>query len=131
MKLRLREDRNEWLKTNVAVAVVVVAALWQGERAGWWSLPSWGVWGPGVGLVAAAGMSRAWARWVYRKALTIGWRIGRVVSWWVLTAIFLVLVVPTGWLLRWSRHDPLRLRDQEAESWWDVPSGSGEREYRF
>jgi len=47
---------------------------------------------------------------------------------WVNTRIllgiaFLLVVTPTGLLLRLSGKDPLRLRTPESESWWSPGRG--------
>jgi len=131
MKLRLNEDRRDWLKTNAALAVLATVLAWHGHGRGWWSLPGGTAALPGALLMSAALASRTWARLAYRGTLRAGFLLGRVSCWLLLGLIFVLVVVPTGWLLRWRGQDPLCRHDLEAESWWEQPSGSSERQHRF
>jgi hypothetical protein len=54
-----------------------------------------------------------------RQWMRVGVLLGKVVSPIALAVVFLLAIVPTGWLLRRFGKDPLRLaRDVAAETYW-------------
>lgn len=71
-------------------------------------------------ILAAAGLFAAhWLSPLNRWWTRLGLLMARVVNPLVLSLVYLIAVVPTGLVMRWLGHDPLRLRRAPREdSYW-------------
>lgn len=63
---------------------------------------------------------------LYRAWMTLGLLMSRVTSPVVLLIIFLLVITPIALLSRLFRRDPLRLRPQPDESYWEDRSPRGD-----
>jgi hypothetical protein len=73
-----------------------------------------------IALFAAewlAPLNRIWFR--------IGLALHAIVSPLILGALYFVIVVPFGQVLRWRGHDLLRLKQSDAETYWIVRDPPG------
>ena len=106
-------DRSFGVVVTVALTVVGVFPLLNGEPPRWWSLAVAGVMLV-VTLVRAellAPFNRVWFRF--------GLFLHRVVNPVIMAVIYFGVVTPTGLIMRAVGKDPLRLRrDPNAESYW-------------
>ncbi|MDG2124413.1 MAG: carbamoyltransferase C-terminal domain-containing protein, partial [Verrucomicrobiales bacterium] len=117
LELALKERQVEWVKFSASTGVVLWVFwlfLLRGQLSGWW-----GCLAP-VGLVGAALASRVWGRWFYRFGMTVLIHIGHRVGKVLLGVVWLVLVVPTGLLLRVTGKD---LLDVKGEAGWKKCEG--------
>jgi hypothetical protein len=120
MRLRLKEDPNEWMKFTL------VAALFGGLISTWlWSRHTI----PSVlfqFILAALAITLAlclirprWFRPFYRGGMTVGFHIGQVVGRVLLALCFLLVLIPIALLLRVQRRDLLELRrNPNATTYW-------------
>jgi len=76
------------------------------------------------GAVALAGfIFPPLIRPVFVGLILLTYPIGWVVSHLLLGAIFYLLFLPIGLVLRWTGHDPLQLRPPVGNSLWRTPVG--------
>ena len=116
-------ERSFGLVFSVLFTAVGLLPLFNSQGVRWWALSVAAVFA-GAGLAAPVlliPLNRAW--------LAFGGLLHRIVSPVVLGLLFLVAVVPTGWYLRLTGADPLRLKlDRTATSYWlkrDPPGPTG------
>jgi hypothetical protein len=119
MKLKLQENPREWQKfVLVITGMLAVGAIWLQLR---------GVISPGAMLVTLvilhlvivlALAKPTWFRAFYRGGMTVTFHIGQVMGKVLLTLIFLLVLTPTGLLLRLFGKDLLALRKPEGPSYW-------------
>lgn len=106
-------DRSFGVVITVALTVVGLFPLLNGEPPRWWSLAVAGVMLV-VTLVRAellAPFNRVWFRF--------GLVLHRIVNPVIMAVIYFAVVTPTGLIMRAVGKDPLRLRrDPNAESYW-------------
>jgi len=85
-----------------------------------WPLPVPNLyWLAGAGAFALAGL--AWPRALSplnRLWMKLGHALGWVNARIILSAVFFVLVTPTGFIVRLLGYDPLRLRRRASGSYW-------------
>jgi hypothetical protein len=117
--LRLKEDPREWrtFSLSLAGAMALVAGLigWRkGMGPGAWVLV-----GAALTLAVLAGVAPGRLRPVYRTGMRVGFFLGRIVGAMLLTVVYGLVVIPLGWVLRWSGRDLLELRrNPTAKSYW-------------
>lgn len=106
-------DRSFGVVITVALTVVGLFPLLNGEPPRWWSFAVAGVMLV-VTLVRAellAPFNRVWFRF--------GLVLHRIVNPVIMAVIYFAVVTPTGLIMRAVGKDPLRLRrDPNAESYW-------------
>ena len=106
-------DRSFGVVITIALTVVGLFPLRNGEPIRWWSLAVAGVILV-VTLVRAellAPFNRVWFRF--------GLFLHRIVNPVIMAVIYFAVVTPTGLIMRAVGKDPLRLRrDPNAESYW-------------
>ncbi len=80
-----------------------------------------------MGLVLAVALIRPdWLTPFNRAWFHVGRLLHRVTSPVVMAAIYFAVITPTGWFMRTSGKDPLRLRrDPHASSYWIRREPSG------
>jgi multisubunit Na+/H+ antiporter MnhG subunit len=61
-----------------------------------------------------------WLRPVYVTWMFLAFPVGWVVSHLILAGLFYLLMTPVGYLMAWSKYDPLRRRwDSSSDSYWE------------
>lgn len=111
MQVRLSEDHRDWRKFTLQVCVIMGLLsgwlLWRGAIGAVICTIVLGGWGL-IGLLAWT--FPHWFRGFYRLGMLgsawLGDHVGRV----ILTVIFFVLLLPLGFVLRLTGHDPLALQ---------------------
>ena len=120
MKLRLKEQPNEWRKFTAVMtfACGVMAALLHTRKILSRELLI-AVWS-GLGVILLASLlAPRWFKGFYRVGMTASFHIGQVMGKVILTIFFLVLLTPLGLLLRLLGQDLLRLKpDKTATTYW-------------
>ena len=95
--------------------------LWRRGASAW----TWGLAGVGGPLVALGLVAPAVLRPVRDVWMTLAFVMGAVMTRVILTAAFVLMIVPTGWLLKLFGKDLLRRRlDPDAETYW-IPRDDG------
>lgn len=62
---------------------------------------------------------KRWAAFLYKAWIAFGTCLGRVVNPVVLTAIYIVAILPVALAMKLLRYDPMRRRfDPAADSYW-------------
>jgi len=93
-----------------------------GAKSGHWTAVQMG-WAA-CGLLSAVGIVHPPSiRPVFVGLILLTYPIGWVVSHLLLGAIFYLLFLPIGLVLRWTGHDPLQLRPPVGTSLWKTPVG--------
>ena len=78
-----------------------------------------GLWIAAVAVPLAGVALPELLRWVYVGMAYAAFPIGYVVSHAVLAAVYYLLILPTGLLIRLAGHDPMRRRlDPDSNSYW-------------
>lgn len=120
MKLRLKEQPNEWRKFTAVMmfAFGAIAALLHARKVLSREL-LFAVWS-GLGLILLASLlAPRWFRGFYRVGMTASFHIGQVMGKVALTIFFLLVLTPLGLLLRLLGHDLLKLKpDKSAATYW-------------
>ena len=104
---------------------------------GWFRTPTWPVWTCWLAGIGAAAGIVLWlvpqiARPFYIVWNGLGCCIGFVVSNTAVTAVYLLVVTPIGFLLRIFGRDPLERRfERERESYWEDAKKAGDAERYF
>jgi hypothetical protein len=114
---QLRQFAGIWFPAFCALVGWLVGSRtgqWQGVQIGW------GI----CGLIAVAGFFYPPAmRPVFVGLILLTYPIGWVVSHLLLAAIFYLLFLPIGLVLRMTGHDPLQLKPPAGNSLWKTPAG--------
>lgn len=133
MKLKLKEQPNEWRKFTLVWCVAIPSITYLLARKGW---------APVLGVKAAAAVSVLVAvlaliaprlfRGFYRAGMTVSFHVGQVMGKVILTVVFVIAVTPMGLLLRAMGKDLLELkRDPKKESYWKPSRKVGTFEQQF
>ena len=127
MKVRLKEDPREWRKSTLLTLLPLAVA---GGLLRWRHVLPVGPWlGLMVVLAGTAGaacLRPQWFRGYYRFSTRAGFWLSDLLAKLILVAVFLLLLVPLGLLLRLLGQDPLRLkRDPLAASYWSTAKDPG------
>jgi Saxitoxin biosynthesis operon protein SxtJ len=85
------------------------------------------LWALGLALVflIVALFAADWLAPLNRVWFKIGLALNAVVSPIILGVLYFAVVVPFGLILRWRGHDPLRLKQSDAETYWIVRDPAG------
>lgn len=126
MKLKLKENPREWQKFAAVLCVLLGMASYVGFRKG--LLPRPGL--SGVAALIGAILVSSWCfprayRGVYRTGMTISFHVGQIMGKVILTALFLLLITPLGWVLRCFGKDLLQLRRRPAATTYWQPARDG------
>jgi hypothetical protein len=122
MKLRLKEDPKEWRKAvwfgALGFGLLSSLLCWRGVL----TVPGWLAILTALALIAlTAALRPRWFRGYYRGVSWVGFHVGQVVGFVLLTAVFLLVLTPLGLVLRLAGKDLLRLRrSPEAQSYWSA-----------
>ena len=96
--------------------VLLVLGLWQLFMG---SVHAWAWIAAAVALTAITALfPRCWTP-VLRVWLPIAHLLGWINTRLILGAVFFVLIMPVGWLLRILGHDPLHLRGKQGQTYWE------------
>ena len=93
-----------------------------GTKTGHWGIVQLG-WAAGALLSAAGVVHPPLIRPVFVGLILLTYPIGWVVSHLLLGAIFFLLFLPIGLMLRITGHDPLQLKAPSGNSLWKTPVG--------
>lgn len=120
MQPKLKEDPREWQKFAVVMAGMTGLVMLGLRLRG--VIPQAAMAGGLIALslgLAAAWVRPAWFRGFYRGGMTVSFHVGQFMGRVLLTAFFLAVLTPMGWLLRALGKDLLRLKkpDQTATYW--------------
>jgi|ERR671922_1220376 uncharacterized membrane protein len=120
MRLKLKEDPGEWMKFTVVAAVAAGALgvlLWHRQVISeTWLRMVLVLLG---GALAGCLVRPRWYRPLYRAGMTISFHVGQVMGQVLLAAVFLLVLTPTGLLLRLLGKDLLKMkRNTAASSYW-------------
>lgn len=127
MKVRLKEDPKEWRKATL-LTVVALAVL--SSLLCWRRLLPQPAWATALAGLATVGLSATvqpgWFRGYYRVSTRLGFWLSQWLAHALLALMFLVLIVPLGFLLRLAGKDSLRLkRPQHLATYWTPAKESG------
>ena len=120
MKLKLKENPNEWRKFAAVMAGALAVLAWLLQARGIlpreWLVGGWAVLAAAVVLSLLA---PRWFRGFYRVGMTVSFHIGQVMGKVLLTLFFLLVLTPLGLLLRLFGQDLLKLkRNRTATTYW-------------
>jgi hypothetical protein len=109
--------RSFGLSVGGVFLALAAGVAWMGTHwLGPWSLSLGGI---GGGLVVLGALIPVVLRPVYIAWMVLAYALRLVMTPVVLTVIYVVVVVPTGLLLRLSGTDPMRRRpDPDTDSYW-------------
>jgi len=114
---QLRQFAGIWFPAFCALLGWII-----GAKSGQWTTVQMG-WAV-CGLLSVAGIVHPpTIRPVFVGLILLTYPIGWVVSHLLLGAIFYLLFLPIGLVLRWTGHDPLQLRSPTGSSLWKTPVG--------
>lgn len=132
-RLRFSENARDWrnltMSSVAALTLVCVLGAWRGR----WPWAVAAVAGSVALLVAGVAWARpAWFRGWYRGVRWTGHQFGRVTGAVLLTVVFVLVLWPMGWCLRWAGrrplHDPI---DPRLASYWTPSRPPGPMERMF
>jgi hypothetical protein len=128
MRPKLKEKPVEWLKFTLAMSVALAMAailLWRRR-----TLSGAGLCAVLIILVLAdllCSVRPAWFRSFYRAGMTVSFYLGQVIGRILLTAFFVLVLVPFGSVLRWFGKDLLQIKKTgRRDSYWR-PTGTSDR----
>jgi len=114
---QLRQFAGIWFPAFCALLGWII-----GAKSGQWTTVQMG-WAV-CGLLSVAGIVHPpTIRPVFVGLILLTYPIGWVVSHLLLGAIFYLLFLPIGLVLRWTGHDPLQLKPPQGKSLWKSPVG--------
>ena len=120
MKLKLKENPNEWRKFTAVMAGALAVLAWLLQARG--ILPrAWlvGGWAALASAVVLSLLAPRWFRGFYRVGMTVSFHIGQAMGKVLLTLFFLLVLTPLGLLLRLFGQDLLKLkRNRTATTYW-------------
>jgi hypothetical protein len=120
MRLKLKEDPREWRKFVLLLGVVGGVLAFVFWIKGTLSDFAWVCILSVLILWLIVGLLRPrWIRPLYRGWMGGGFYVGQMMGRVLLTVIFLLIVLPTGWLLRLRGKDLLQIKRQPGQlSYW-------------
>ncbi|MDA1277069.1 MAG: SxtJ family membrane protein [Verrucomicrobia bacterium] len=119
MELKLKENPKEWQKFTASLSALVAVVAWLAHRRGLLPVPIWLAWTGLAGIVLTALAQPRWFRGFYRIGMTVGFHIGQTLGKLLLVAIYILIVTPTGLLLRAMGKDLLSLKRKEGvRTYW-------------
>jgi len=114
---QLRQFAGIWFPAFCALVGWIV-----GKKTGHWGVIEI-AWMTCGGIAVAGFFYPPLIRPVFVGLILLTYPIGWVVSHLLLGAIFYLLFLPIGLVLRWTGHDPLQLRPPLGNSLWKPPVG--------
>lgn len=115
VKVKPGSERGFGIVWAVVLVLVGLYPLLQGAAPRWWALL------PAAALVAIALFAAKWLAVPNRLWFRFGLLLGHVVGSLIMTLVYVIVVVPTGGLMRLTGKDPLRLDMKSGEpSYWIV-----------
>jgi hypothetical protein len=128
MRPKLKEKPVEWLKFTLAMSgALAMAAILLWRRR---TLSGAGLCAVLIILVLAdllCSVRPAWFRSFYRAGMTVSFYLGQVIGRILLTAFFVLVLVPFGSVLRWFGKDLLQIKKTaRRDSYWR-PTGTSDR----
>ena len=120
MKVKLKEDPREWLKTTLltALGLAFLSTVLRWRHI----LPMryWAAVLVSTSVVALTACFRPhWYRAFYRISIRTGFHLSQAIAKVILALIFILLIAPLGLFLRLAGKDPLRLKgDRNASTYW-------------
>ncbi len=120
MKLNLKDEPKEWRKSALLLilGLALISSLLQWRK----HLPQ-NAWLVVMGALAATALVAIlrprWFRGYHLISMRLGFIISRVLGRVLLTAFFIFILTPMGWMLRLMGKDPLQLtRPPNAATHW-------------
>lgn len=112
-------DRERSFGVSVGPVLMAIAAVlaWRGRTTSDVALAVVGAVLLACGLTRPSLLKRPSDIW-WRSALALGWFNSRV----LLVAVYVLLIVPVGFVRRLMGHDPLRLRRRDGSGWQAYPA---------
>lgn len=127
MQPKLKENPKEWLKFTGVMALLVSVLAFMLFRP---FFPF--VLGLAAITLAICAFRPRWFRGFYRGGMTVSFHIGQIMGRILLTLLFLLVVTPTGLLLRLFGKDLLQLkRNPAANSFWRPAKNSNQFDRMF
>jgi uncharacterized membrane protein len=130
---KLKEDPKEWRTFTLSTCAAVTLVTFQLHRKGRILDSTWyGI----LGVIAVVALTaliypRAF-RLFYRGGMTLGFYIGQVVGRVLLMGVFLLAMIPIGFVLRILGRDLLGRRfDKSASTYWQPSRAAGSLERMF
>ena len=121
MKIKYKNNYFDWIKyifsLTIMLGLVVGLGFWQSII----SLYAAGLlWGTIIVFFISSLVSKVFARNVYTVGLRFGFIISLPLMYLILTIIYILILLPTGLLLRVFRTDLLKLKNynDESDSYW-------------
>ena len=121
MKIKYKNNYFDWIKyifsLTIMLCLVVGLGVWQSII----SLYAAGLlWGTIIVFFISSLVSKVFARNVYTVGLRFGFLISLPLMYLILTIIYILILLPTGLLLRVFRTDLLKLKNynDESNSYW-------------
>ena len=121
MKIKYKNNYVDWIKyifsLTIMLGLVVGLGVWQSII----SLYAAGLlWGTIIVFFISSLVSKVFARNVYTVGLRFGFIISLPLMYLILTIIYILILLPTGLLLRVFRTDLLKLKkyNDESDSYW-------------
>ena len=121
MKIKYKNNYFDWIKyifsLTIMLCLVVGLGVWQSII----SLYAAGLlWSTIIVFFISSLVSKVFARNVYTVGLRFGFIISLPLMYLILTIIYILILLPTGLLLRVFRTDLLKLKNynDESDSYW-------------
>ena len=132
MKLKLKEEPNEWLKFTVVVAVAVSSVAFLLNRRKIIDLEGIAILGITlVAAVIACAIRPRWFRGFYRAGMTASFHVGQMMGRVLLTFFFLLALTPLGLFLRLLGKDLLAMKYRKADTYWHSAKTSNQFDRQF
>lgn len=120
MKLNLKDEPKEWRKSALLgiFGLAFIVSLLRSRK----HLPqnAWLAVLAILGVTALAAILRPqWFRGFHRLSMRLGFTVSQFLGRVLLTAFFICILTPMGWILRLAGKDPLQLRrPRNAKTYW-------------
>lgn len=133
MRVKLSDNPRDWRRFVLQVCALGVGAVAVMTWRKTLSVQAFAIFAVVFAVIAAVACLRpAWFRSWYTLGMKASTWIGGIVAPLVLGAIFLLLFVPLGLVLRLLRHDPLAMRGKPASSsYWRPSPDAGRMDAMF
>ena len=121
MKLKYKDNYCDWIKYIFSLTIMLFLLVGLGVWQSIISLFAAGLlWGTIIALLISSLISNVFARNVYTLGLKLGLIISLPLMYIILTIIYILILLPTGLLLRVFRTDLLKLKNynDESDSYW-------------
>ena len=121
MKIKYKNNYSDWIKyifsLTIMLCLVVGLGAWQSIISLFAAVL---LWGTIISLLISSLVSKVFARNVYTLGLKLGLIISLPLIYIILIFIYILILLPTGLLLRVFRTDLLKLKNynDESDSYW-------------